>query len=122
MFKEISDPVHGLVRLGRVESQLLATRAMQRLHGVHQLGLAYMVFPGAKYTRHAHSVGAFHNASQLLKALDRNTRPDVWAKRVPEQHKVICSIIALLHDVGHYPFSHATEHVIKDHFQSLRNV
>ncbi|TGD62083.1 HD domain-containing protein [Tabrizicola sp. WMC-M-20] len=121
MFKEISDPIHGLVRLGRVESQLLATRAMQRLHGVHQLGLAYMVFPGAKYTRHSHSVGAFHNASQLLKAVARNTKPDVIAKRVPEKHLGICSIIALLHDVGHYPFSHATEHVIKDHFQSLKN-
>ena len=113
MYKEIADPVHGLIRLNKVEAELLATKALQRLHNVHQLGLAHLVFPGANYTRHAHSIGACHNAGRMLEAIKRNTNFNLCDV---EQDFAKYRIIALLHDVGHYPFSHATEHVIKDYY------
>lgn len=119
MFKEIADPVHGLIRLEQVESELLATKALQRLHNVHQLGLAYLVFPGANYTRHAHSIGACHNAGRMLDAIGRNSKFKKLKSLKEDFAKY--RIIALLHDVGHYPFSHATEHVIEDHFKSPNN-
>ena len=115
MFKEIADPIHGLIRLDKVEAELLATKSLQRLHYVHQLGLAYLVFPGANYTRHAHSIGACHNAGRMLAAIKRNFEGDLGDL---EDDFVKYRIIALLHDVGHYPFSHATEHVIEDYYKS----
>lgn len=117
MHKDIADPVHGLIRLNQVEAELLATRAMQRLHNVHQLGLAHLVFPGANYTRHAHSIGACHNSGRMLDAIARNSNSESLKRHEDDFDKY--RIIALLHDVGHYPFSHATEHVIDDYFTSL---
>jgi uncharacterized protein len=114
MFKDIADPVHGLIRLTKVEAELLATRAMQRLHNIHQLGLAYLVFPGANYTRHAHSIGACHNAGRMIDAIQRNADHELCKKYHEDFSKY--RILALLHDIGHYPFSHATEHVIADYF------
>jgi uncharacterized protein len=111
-YKSISDPIYGLISLDPLASDLLSTRAMQRLHNVHQLGLAYMVFPSAKYTRHAHSIGAYRNAVKIIEAIQKNSHEK---KIISEEYIKICKIIALMHDVGHYPFSHATEHAIQDY-------
>ncbi len=89
----------------------MASSALQRLHNVRQLGLAHMVYPGANYSRFAHSVGACHNAAGLLQAIRRNN-----AYVMPPELEQEYRIVALLHDVGHYPFSHATEHVIENYY------
>ncbi len=83
---------------------------MQRLHNVRQLGLAHMVFPGANYSRFSHSLGACHNAQRLLSAIERNS-----GKKLNGDLQVY-RLVAMLHDVGHYPFSHATEHVIANFY------
>lgn len=89
----------------------MASPVMQRLHNVRQLGLAHMVYPGANYSRFAHSVGACHNAAGLLHAIKRNSGQEIPSKLEQEYR-----LVALLHDVGHYPFSHATEHVIENFY------
>ncbi|MBM4237756.1 MAG: HD domain-containing protein, partial [Euryarchaeota archaeon] len=102
-FKVVHDGVHGSVRLEGVFLDLLERPEMQRLHGVHQLGLAHLVFPGANHTRLEHSLGTYHIAGKLAEAL-----------RLPEGERNIVLAAALLHDLGHPPFSHTLEAVLKD--------
>ena len=95
------DPVHGLIgfrgpdaALGRV----LDTRAVQRLRRVRQMGFASLVYPGAEHSRFGHALGAFHVAGRVTAALD-----------LPPEVARDVKAAALLHDVGHGPFSHAWE-------------
>lgn len=110
--KTVTDPVHGNIGLTEVEARIMATPAMQRLHNVRQLGLAHLVYPGANYSRFAHSVGACHNAGCLIDAIERNDKP--LSQEEAQEYR----LVALLHDVGHYPFSHATETVIKNYYSN----
>lgn len=108
--KRITDPVHGTISLSKLESDVTSSRAFQRLHNIRQLGLAHLVFPGANYSRFSHSVGALHNATLMLEGIKNS------GHHVDDGQIQAVRLAALLHDVGHYPFSHATEHVIADHY------
>ena len=114
--KVIHDSVHGSVKVDSVFLDILERPEMQRLHGVHQLGLAYYVFPGANHTRLEHSLGAYHVANMMAGSLglDKDDRRTVLAA-------------ALLHDLGHPPFSHTLEEIIwdqcgKDHMDISRSL
>ena len=113
IFKRISDPVHGTVELTRVEVDLINTPAFQRLRNVKQLGLAHYVFPGADYSRFAHSVGVCHVTGKILDALKRVAPGQLKPKEI-EKYR----LAALLHDLGHYPYSHATEEAILNHYSA----
>lgn len=108
--KRVTDPVHGTIALSKLEADVSSSRAFQRLHNVRQLGLAHLVFPGANYSRFSHSLGALHNASLMLEAIGRLSGP------ICPDHCQAVRLAALLHDIGHYPFSHATEHVMADYY------
>lgn len=114
ILKRISDPVHGTIGLSPVEVDLINTPAFQRLRNVKQLGLAHYVFPGADYSRFAHSVGVCHVTGKILNALNQAVARPLKEKEV-EKYR----IAALLHDVGHYPFSHATEVAISNHYSEF---
>jgi len=97
------DPVHGLIELrgdDRPIAELLETRAMQRLRRIKQMGLAWLVYPGAEHSRFSHALGAFHVAQRVIKQLRLDGRVALDVK-----------VAALVHDIGHGPFSHAWEHV-----------
>jgi uncharacterized protein len=82
----------------------LDTAVVQRLRYVRQLGLAYLVYPGATHSRFEHALGTYHLSRRSLALLDeRDALPPVDAG--------IARMAALLHDVGHYPFSHALEEI-----------
>ncbi|WP_406624132.1 hypothetical protein [Acidovorax sp. SDU_ACID1] len=83
--KRITDPVHGSIQLTSLESDIVATKAFQRLHNVRQLGLAYYVFPAANYSRFSHSLGACHNASRMIDAIAVNG--DSRAKEKAEKYR-----------------------------------
>ncbi len=100
-FKVIHDSVHGSVRLDGIFLDILERPEMQRLHGVHQLGLAHLVFPGANHTRLEHSLGTYHIAGLMANSLELQKE---------ERDQLLAA--ALLHDVGHPPFSHTLEEVI----------
>ena len=102
-FKVIHDSVHGSVKVEGVFLRLLGCPETQRLHGVHQLGLAHLVFPGANHTRLEHSLGTFHIASKMVDSL---------RLKQEERNEVLAA--ALLHDLGHPPFSHTLEEVMAD--------
>ncbi|HLL22291.1 MAG TPA: HD domain-containing protein, partial [Kofleriaceae bacterium] len=101
------DPVHGLVEFkgdDRPLADLLDTRAMQRLRRIKQMGFAWLVYPGAEHSRFGHALGAFHIAQRVTRRLELD---DTLARHV--------KVAALLHDIGHGPFSHAWEHVFAGH-------
>jgi HD superfamily phosphohydrolase len=111
--KTITDPLYGNINLTELESRLVSTRAFQRLHNVRQLGLGHLVFPSAAYSRFSHSVGTCHNADRILTAIETNQS----ARRFSDEERQAFRIAALFHDLGHYPFSHTTEHAIKRFFR-----
>jgi putative nucleotidyltransferase with HDIG domain len=97
-YKIIHDTVHGTIKLEEPLLGLLETPEIQRLNSIHQLGLAYLVFPGANHTRLEHSLGTYHVADCIAKALNLNN-----------QDRELVITAALLHDVGHGPYSHTPE-------------
>ena len=108
--KSITDPLYGSIDLTETEAKIASSRVFQRLHNVRQLGLAHLVFPSAGYSRFSHSVGALHNASRLIDAVSRNSQ------KIEPERKRAFRVAAMIHDIGHYPFSHATEHTLADYY------
>jgi len=100
--KVVLDPVHGYIELDDLVQDLLSTPQMQRLRRVRQLGFSNLVYPGANHSRFEHSLGTMHLASTLTRGLDS----------IEEDKKTEIKAAALLHDIGHGPFSHVTENVI----------
>ena len=114
-YEIIRDPLWKNIRVDPLALRLVDTPAFQRLRYVRQLGLAYLVYPGASHSRFEHALGAYHLAQRALslfaeRGLERELSPDG------------CRIVrcaALLHDIGHYPFSHALEEIGALHHEEV---
>jgi HD superfamily phosphohydrolase len=104
----IHDPIYGLVPITRIEQQVLATDKMRRTQRIKQLGLVSLTYPGANHSRFEHSIGVMHLTETLLEAFAR--RGEVSPS--PDQIQNI-RLAALLHDVGHGPYSHTFEEASK---------
>ena len=115
MFDIIRDPLWNNIILDDLAIRLVDTRAFQRLRYVRQLGLAYLVYPGATHTRFEHALGAWHLAGRTIELLQ--ARGDL--KRQPEGEARVVAVAALLHDIGHYPFSHALEEIGAPHHEDV---
>ncbi len=111
----IRDAIWNNVRLDPLALALLDTPVMQRLRYVRQLGLAFLVYPGATHSRFEHALGAYHLAGLALRLLSEH---DDAAASTPRDHALIRAA-ALLHDVGHYPFSHALEEIGVTHHEQV---
>ena len=117
--KIINDPVWRTIRLEPFEVVLLDSPLLQRLRRVRQLGLASYVFPGANYSRFEHSLGALHQAQQMIEAIKRNARSSARQQYVPpliplsESDEILIRTTALTHDVGHGFLSHVSERAIE---------
>src|SRR5687767_12140338 len=103
----IRDPLWNNIRVDDVALRLIDTTTFQRLRYVRQLGLAYLVYPGATHTRFEHALGAYHLARRTLALLAERGE----LARVDPRESAIITAAALLHDIGHYPFSHALEEI-----------
>ena len=105
--KIINDPVYGFITINDpLIFDIIAHPFYQRLRRIHQMALAYLVYPGAVHTRLHHSLGAYHlmcNAINELKTKGVEITPD---------EEVAAKAAILLHDVGHGPYSHALENVL----------
>jgi HD superfamily phosphohydrolase len=101
----IRDPLWDNIRLDRPALLALDTAAVQRLRYVRQVGHAFLVYPGATHTRFEHALGAYHLTRRALASLEERGELD----QVPEADRLAVRLAALLHDIGHYPFSHALE-------------
>jgi HD superfamily phosphohydrolase len=99
----VLDPLYGSIRIPPDIQTIIDTEKFQRMRGLRQLGLTHMVYPGATHTRFAHSIGTWHLSRLLLENLYiKNQTVDSHVAR-------LFLYATLLHDVGHYPFSHAIE-------------
>jgi hypothetical protein len=103
---EIKDPVHGYVYINTVEKDAVDSFPMQRLHRLRQLAGAEYVYPGANHTRFEHSIGTMHLAQKLTES------PNISQHLTTEEAQMV-RLAALLHDVGHGPFSHVFEHLLE---------
>lgn len=113
--QRIRDPIHNLVSFSakRDEDQLLwrllQTAPVQRLRRIKQLGFSEFVYPGATHTRFSHVVGAMEMARRMLRVFERN---EVFSADDRHKHRRKATLAAaLLHDVGHGPYSHVFEDV-----------
>lgn len=103
--KVIRDPVWGYIHFPDPVLALVDTRAFQRLRNITQLGYVHLVYPGAHHSRFEHSLGVYHLAKQFLARLLDSDPPLVLSD---EDVRVFIAA-TLLHDIGHYPFSHTLE-------------
>jgi len=101
--KLIKDPVHGYITLTEQEQKLVDTMAVQRLRRISQLPLVYLVYPGGRHSRFDHSLGCMFLAGEFAQHLGL------------DDHKTsLLKTAALLHDLGHTPYSHLLEQILSE--------
>ncbi|HEX2255075.1 MAG TPA: HD domain-containing protein [Thermoanaerobaculia bacterium] len=108
----LRDPIHGFIRADALEAELIGTRPVQRLRWIHQLGLASLVFPGAEHSRFSHALGAMELAGRAYDALAAKGDGLLPAGPGSRERRLVRAA-ALLHDVGHAPFSHSAEELFE---------
>lgn len=111
--KRIYDCVHGYIELTEPEVKVINTPVFQRLHHVRQLGFSYLVYPTAQHTRFSHSLGTLYVVSEFIDALKERTDDSTPLESEDTIQEI--RLAALLHDIGHHPFSHVIEKSVKDH-------
>lgn len=109
-FDKFRDPIHGFIEVSPWERAIIDTAAFQRLRNIKQLAMTYLVFHGAEHTRFGHSLGVLHTVTRAYESAIRNGGPD-WPEAKIAYYRQILRLIALTHDLGHAPFSHAAESV-----------
>jgi len=115
---EIRDPIHVFIRLDSDERKVLDSRPFQRLRHIHQLGLCYLVYPGATHRRFEHSLGVMELANRVFDVVTngdcvkddvRETLPEIANEDQRNYWRRVLRMAALCHDLGHLPFSHSAE-------------
>lgn len=116
MFREekvFKDPVHNYVHVqDQTIWDLINTKEFQRLRRIRQLGTSYLTFHGAEHSRFSHSLGVYEITRRIISQFERNHYED-W----PEEEGFVTMCAALLHDVGHGPFSHSIEEAFGIHHE-----
>uniref|UniRef100_S4RUN5 HD/PDEase domain-containing protein n=1 Tax=Petromyzon marinus TaxID=7757 RepID=S4RUN5_PETMA len=107
--KMINDPIHGLIELKKPLLLIVDTPEFQRLRFIKQLGLCHKVYPSAVHTRFEHCIGTSHLAGQLVRHLKECSKEH----NITDMDVLCVEIAGLCHDLGHGPFSHAFETVMK---------
>ena len=116
---EIRCPVHGFVTLNAWEKEIISRPAFQRLRRIRQLAWTDQVYPGAMHTRFEHSLGVMHTATLMYNAICARSsevlKNDLDYKAAGlERDLQLVRLAALLHDIGHSPFSHASEELFPE--------
>lgn len=114
---EFRDPIYGFVKLNDWEREIVDHPAFQRLRRIKQLAWTNMVYPGAEHTRFEHSLGAMHVATEMFNGIVSKRKQYLEQNMNYDEGGIIrdlCKLrlASLLHDVGHPPFSHASENLM----------
>ncbi len=112
MSRTFTDPVHGSIVVDDpILLNLIQQPEVQRLRRIRQLGIGHLVFPGAEHSRFGHALGAMSLMNRALTSIERH------GTSVSKKERTAACAAALLHDLGHGPFSHTLEPVLIDGFQ-----
>ncbi|MGZ3615536.1 MAG: HD domain-containing protein [Ktedonobacteraceae bacterium] len=104
----VRDSLYDLISLGPREEKLIGSVPFLRLQKIKQLGFVYRIWPGATHTRYEHSLGCYYLAVRALRSLlQRGDKGGLFGVSISSVQTLI--VAALLHDIGHYPFSHTIE-------------
>ncbi len=120
----VRDSLYDLIPLGPRELKLINTAAFLRLQQVKQLGFVYRIWPGATHSRYEHSLGCYHLTVRALRSLLQRGA-DGGLAGISMSSAQTLMVAALLHDIGHYPFSHTIEdlgHPIMHHEKVGRSI
>jgi HD superfamily phosphohydrolase len=114
---EVRCPVHGFIALDDWEREIISQPAFQRLRRIRQLAWTDQVYPGAMHTRFEHSLGVMHVADRLYEQIAERSGSLLRSELAYDEsglkrHRKLVRLAALLHDVGHGPFSHAAEDLL----------
>lgn len=105
--KVINDPVHGFISISdKLIFNIIEHPYFQRLKRIKQLGLTYLVYPGAHHTRFHHALGAYHLMKKAINVLQNK------GVKITKEEALAAQLAILLHDIGHGPFSHTLEHTL----------
>lgn len=118
----IRDPIYGDIKLSKWEQQLIATPIFRRMRDIHQLGFVYLSYTGANHTRFEHCVGTMEAADRLLKMVDLvnsetpfpKPEEEDWTNIQMRAFRQALRMCALLHDIGHPPYSHTCENLLRE--------
>jgi len=108
------DPIHGFIHADELEQALINCRPLQRLRSIHQLGFTYLVYPGAEHSRFSHVLGAMELAGKVYDTLAAK-QPSILEDDRRSRERRLVRAAALLHDIGHAPFSHSAEDLFEQH-------
>lgn len=119
MVHRIRDPIHGFIHFSEEEKNLINRPEFQRLRFIKQLALTYYVYPGAMHSRFEHSLGVMELASRMFEALYAKEKSLIEQKFKSidlsiDQARSVLRLAALLHDIGHLPFSHGGEVILPE--------
>jgi HD superfamily phosphohydrolase len=106
---EIRDPIHGYIFATELEQKIIDTEVFQRLRRIRQLAGCHLVYPGGQHSRFEHVIGAMHLANKVGEVLQ--SRPE---SGFAFEDRTLLRLAALLHDIGHGPFSHMFEEVMAE--------
>src|SRR4030043_332636 len=107
-FIHFKDPIYGFIEVPKNLKIVIDSFELQRLRRIRQLTGVEFVYPGANHTRFEHSLGTFHLASRLVNQLQKNSGVEI-----SKDEEFEIQISALLHDIGHGPFSHTFEEILE---------
>lgn len=110
---QFRDPIHGFIEVSALEMKIIDSAPFQRLRNIKQLATTYLVYPGAEHTRFGHSLGVMHLVSRAfdsaLENYKKSTGYELFDPVKTAWYRQILRLIGLTHDLGHAPFSHASE-------------
>ena len=115
---QFRDPIHGFISVSPLELRLINSSPFQRLRHIKQLATSYLVYHGAEHTRFGHSLGVMHLISRTFDSAvenyEKRTGELLFNEKLRMWYRQILRLIALVHDLGHPPFSHAGEGVFEN--------
>jgi len=110
--RDYRDPLYGFITVDEIEQRIIDSIYFQRLRSINQLGTTFFVYPSAMHSRFEHSLGTLFVVDKLFDAIFSKpgaTEVFGWDKNTYQMNKKMLRLAALLHDLGHAPFSHAAE-------------
>jgi HD superfamily phosphohydrolase len=112
-YHRFRDPVHGFIEISTLEKMIIDSGPFQRLRNIKQLAMTNLVYHGAEHTRFGHSIGVMYLVTKAFRSVI-SKEVVAWPKEKIIWYEQILRLIALTHDLGHAPFSHASEAVLPD--------